>query len=275
MRRFVGPVTEVSRIRRKGPGPATVLVAALALLAPGPAIDPARPARAANDAPRPEDDATYRPTVMIRNGLSLGTGTVIASTDGETLILTAAHVVASPGPTRIALHRFNVGLERVAREAAYPKSYTATVEARDADADVAILRVRGLPALPYHARIEPGTAPPDPGTVVTSLGYDHGERLGGWTTRFRKTTRLNMEKGRGERPFLLTDHPPEFGRSGGGLYREDGALVGVCVGRVSFGPKKTLGLFSPVANVHRLLAAHPDLAESVARSQGEMLARAR
>ncbi|WP_435021749.1 S1 family peptidase [Tundrisphaera sp. TA3] len=241
------------------------LISALMMPAPGPA-----------DEPRPGDDATFRPTVMIRNGSSLGTGTVIASSAGETLVLTAAHVVASEtNPTRVALHRFNIGVEQTAKESAFPKQFAATVAARDPDADVAILRVPGLPALPYRARIEPGSNPPEPGIVVNSLGYDRGERLLGWTTRFRRTARLRIADERVDRMFYLTDDPPVEGRSGGGLYREDGTLIGVCVGRITWDTNKTLGLFSPIRNVHRLLAEHKDLAGSVARSQGELQAVAR
>ena len=39
------------------------------------------------------DDWTFRPTVVVRRGTSQGSGTIIASVDGETLVLTAAHVV--------------------------------------------------------------------------------------------------------------------------------------------------------------------------------------
>ena len=236
----------------------------------------APPSGIAGDEPLPGDDATFRPTVVVRHGTSLGTGTIVASVPGETLVLTAAHVVAGEaGPTRITLFRFNLGLEETAKESAFPKQFAATVAARDVDADVAILRVSGLPALPFQAKVEMGGAPPDAGTVVASLGYDHGERPIGWTTKFRRTARLRIRNGGVDRSFLLTDDPPVEGRSGGGLYREDGTLVGVCVGRLTPDSGRTIGLFSPVRNVHSLLLEHPDLAASLRLSQGAIQARSR
>lgn len=236
----------------------------------------ATPARAGTDAPRPEDDATYRPTVLVRNGGSLGTGTLIASVAGETLVLTAAHVVADAGrPVRVSLYRFNIGVEASAPERSFPKLFAAEVAAKDRDADVAILRVKGLPALPFRARIDPGRNPPEPGTPVTSLGYDRGERLQGFSTRFLRTTRLRFDAMEVDRTFLLTEDPPVEGRSGGGLFLADGTLIGVCVGRINWGPEQTLGLFSPIRNVHRMVDGHPELAASLGRHAGPIEARAR
>ena len=60
---------------------------------------------------------TYRPTVVVRRGTSQGSGTIIASVDGETLVLTAAHVVKAEGPILVELHRYNLGMERHAGNA--------------------------------------------------------------------------------------------------------------------------------------------------------------
>ena len=60
----------------------------------------------------PSDDWTFRPTVMVRRGTSQGSGTIIASIERETLVLTAAHVVQERGPIAVELHRYNFGLER-------------------------------------------------------------------------------------------------------------------------------------------------------------------
>ena len=49
-------------------------------------------------APVPWDNETYRPTVVVRRGTSQGSGTIIASIDGETLVFTASHVVKDEGP---------------------------------------------------------------------------------------------------------------------------------------------------------------------------------
>ena len=72
-------------------------------------------AAAGRPAPLPSDDWTYRPTVLVRRGTSQGSGTIIASVDRETLVLTAAHVVQGRDPIVVELHRFNLGVERKAQ----------------------------------------------------------------------------------------------------------------------------------------------------------------
>jgi len=218
------------------------------------------------DRPAPGDDATYRTTVMVRKGTALGTGTIIGSVEGETLILTAAHVVEESGPLFIELYRYNLGWERTRSTAGFPRRLPATLAARDRDADLAILRVRGQLALPYVVRIAPDDRHIAPGTPVTSIGFDRGEKLIGFPSRVRRFDRVDMDHGGGDRPFLITDHPPEVGRSGGGLFLADGTLVGVCIARAELKPGLVRGLYSTVGNVWNLLEAHDKLAGVVARS---------
>jgi S1-C subfamily serine protease len=230
---------------------------------------------AAPDAPLPGDDATFRPTVMVHKGSSLGTGTVIASREDETLILTAWHVVAEPGPLTADLNRFNLGLERFRDKAAFPRHLKATIVARDPATDLAILLVKGQLALPFVARIARGDAPPMPGSAVTSIGFDQGARLVGMSTTVRAVERLDLGKGGGVRSFVVTENPPEHGRSGGGLFRPDGALVGVCIARAEFDKGPVEGLFTPLGSVKALLRANEDLARSVARSSARLPSPAR
>src|SRR5512144_797860 len=89
-------------------GLAGVALAVLVAILPG-----ASPPRVPADRPVPADDGTFRPTVLIRRGTMQGSGTVIASVEGETLVLTAAHVVRGPGELRVELHRYNLGLEGI------------------------------------------------------------------------------------------------------------------------------------------------------------------
>ena len=227
------------------------------------------------DGPRPGDDATYRPTVMVRKGKALGTGTIIASVEGETLILTAWHVVDDPGPASIELFRYNLGLENTRDVSGFPRKLPATIVARDVDADLAILRVRGQLALPYVARIARGEATPPTGTEVTTIGFDKGERLIGFATRIKAVERIDMDRGGGDRPFLVTEHPPEVGRSGGGLFRPDGALVGVCVARAELVKGRKIGLFTTLGNVKALIRANEDIAATVTRSNARSRSPAR
>jgi len=231
---------------------------------------------AGRDAVRPSDDWTFRPTVMVRRGTSQGTGTVIASVDGETLILTAAHVVRGRDPLVIELHRYNLGLEGRAVEGPWPRVVPARVVASDPSADVAIIRVGKMVALPYVARMLDGERQGllKARSPVTSLGIDRGVKLSSWNSVLVETAQIQLDENDQDRPFLITARIPEHGRSGGGLFTEDGRLIGVCVGHAEMVKGRRMGVFSSIANARRLIREH-DLAAVVARSSAHQASRRR
>jgi hypothetical protein len=231
--------------------------------------------------PRPSDDLTFRPTVIVRSTSGQGSGTIIASVKGETLVLTAAHVVKAKGSLTVELHRYNLGVERTLPANGWPLSLPAHLAAIDPIGDVAVLRIRGRPALPYVARIAAVGDEPVPSTVVASVGIDGGELLESWQTHLREVVWFSMrpdQEGRTrlykladarsgprdpaseinvrERPFLITSRAPEHGRSGGGLYRDGARLVGVCVGRIELEGGQAWGVFASIDSVQRLLREH-------------------
>ena len=106
----------------------------------------------------------------------------------------------------------------------------AAPAARDLAADVAIVRLEQMIALPYVARLAPSAEKPQPRSVVSSLGIDLGRKLSMWRTRLVETTSMELNDSGEIRPFLITEKIPEHGRSGGGLFLASGELVGVCVG---------------------------------------------
>jgi S1-C subfamily serine protease len=238
------------------------------------------------DLPGPLDDVTIRPTVLIRDGNSRGSGTIIGSNRGRALILTAAHVIDGPGDPAIELHRYNLGIEGRKLGGTWPKVYPARVLAADSDADVAVLLVEGLAKLPYVAQLDPelGQAPSS-GSAVTSVGIDQASDLNAWNSRIRGTALLSRNRaepadastsaggsspfriedgirdtdrdGRGRRLFLITEHAPIQGRSGGGLFSEEGRLLGLCVGRIEVktpeGESGAIGLFASGKSILRVL----------------------
>jgi S1-C subfamily serine protease len=220
----------------------------------------------ASDAPRPGHDATFRPTVLVRQGKSLGSGTIIASVEGATLILTASHVVDGSESIYIEVNRFNLGLEKTRSSAGFPRKLAAKLVAREVDADLAILWVKGELAFPYVARLGPGEAPPAEKTGVMTIGFDKGERLIGFGTRIKGVEKLDMGHGGGERSFLVTEDPPEHGRSGGGLFLANGALVGVCVARAEMEKGQKIGLFASLGDVKLLINEDEEIAATLARS---------
>ena len=165
-----------------------VWAAICALPTPTPASADPPSARVGAGQSTPDDDRTFRPTVIVRKGTGQGSGTVIASVPGTTLVLTAAHVaLADPaGELRVELHRYNLGVERDLPRAGWPLSLPAELVAADVAADVAVVRVNGRAELPFVARLSPPGAEPGPGAVVTSVGIDGGEHLNSWHTRVRE-----------------------------------------------------------------------------------------
>ncbi|MDX2039511.1 MAG: serine protease [Isosphaeraceae bacterium] len=203
---------------------------------------------------RPADNLTFRPTVLLRQGSTQGSGTVIASADNDTLILTAAHVVDSDQPVVVELHRYNLGVESIKEREGWPRRVAARVVARDPAADVALVRIKGMTALPFVARLDLDTPTPERGTAVVSVGIDRGTDLNSWSSQVRGSIQLDMDRGGGNRPFLITSTPPEVGRSGGGLFRAaDGLVIGVCVGRVEVREGRRVGVFASGASIRRLL----------------------
>lgn len=61
----------------------------------------------------------------------------------------------------------------------------------------------------------------------------------------------------GPRRFLVTSRHPEQGRSGGGLFREDGTVVGLCTGVMTLdATREKVGLFASTESVIELLREH-------------------
>jgi hypothetical protein len=86
------------------------------------------------------------------------------------------------------------------------------------------------------------------------VGIDRGLHLTTWQTTIQGTLMINTGKGRGgPRSFTVTSRPPEHGRSGGGLFRGDGAVVGVCTGHFENKPGQRLGAFAAMAGIRSLI----------------------
>jgi S1-C subfamily serine protease len=213
------------------------------------------PAALAGDAPRGPD--VVRPTVQIRNGDKRGSGTVFSSVPNETWILTAAHVVEGTSDLHVELHRFNFGsrLTAMTEGGGWPRLVKAKVVATDPDGDVALVRITRMTALPFVARLDPGATEPAQGELLTSVGIDRGLHLTSWHTTIQGALMIDMHKGGGPRRFTVTTRPPEHGRSGGGLFRSDGTVVGVCTGHFENQPGERLGAFAALATIRILVHA--------------------
>lgn len=235
---------------RRRPPPALALLALLLCPSPASSVEPARK--------RDLADHILRATVQIRNVNERGSGTVIASVDGETLILTASHVVHGATRLKVEIHRHNASSAPIGLTEGpdWPKLLPATLISDDPDADVALLRVRGMVALPHVARLDLDAQEPQIDEPVSSVGIDRALHLNRWQTSVKSTAMIDLDKGAGPRLFTLTARSPEHGRSGGGLFRADGSLIGVCTGQLHAKKHPTTGVFASLANIKHLLETH-------------------
>jgi S1-C subfamily serine protease len=218
----------------------------------------------------PADDWTYRPTVLVRRGTLQGSGTIIASVEGETLVLTAAHVLNAEGPVRIELHRYNLGMERKpATEGVWPRLIKGTVAATDPAADLAVVRIDRMGALPYVARLNHSEEELASDSIVTSIGIDNGSKLTSWRTILLETATFEINDSHDPRRVLITEKIPDHGRSGGGLFLANGELVGVCIGHAELVKGRRSGVFASRESLRLLLDDH-NLSATVVRSEKRM-----
>lgn len=245
------------------------LLALVACLVGASAAPPAEPARGPD---------IVRATVQLRNENRRGSGTVIASAPDEIWILTAAHVVRDATGLKVEIHRFNYGARflSLTEGGGWPRLVPATVAAIDPGADVALVLIRGMTALPFVAKFDLEAGEPKRGEVLTSVGVDRGLHLTRWQTTIQGPALVDIRKGGGapgrapgvrkrgdpalvdigkwgERLFTVTTRPPEHGRSGGGLFRADGTVIGSCTGRFDLKPGQKVGLFATMTSIRRLI----------------------
>jgi len=183
--------------------------------------------------------ASVRLRIEDPNGRSCGSGTIIDARGGEALILTCGHVFRdSQGRGRIEVDLFGLT----------PKEgIPGTLLRYDLDRDVALVTVR-VPGPVAVARV----APPDHrvarGDRVINVGCNNGDLP---TARLSRIAAVDKYGGP---PNLTVAGMPVQGRSGGGLFSEDGLVIGVCN---AADPSDNEGLYAALASIH----AHLDEAE--------------
>ena len=180
-------------------------------------------------------DRSVRIVVDDAKSRSFGTGTVVRSVPGETLVLTCGHLfegISRSAKTTIEFFGSPPG-EKLAGE----------VVARDRDADLSLVRVTTDKVFPA-ARVASREFKAMPGVPTQSVGCDHGQAP---TLRKMKITAVNRYLGA---PTIECNNEPVEGRSGGGLFNESGELIGVCSARE---PSERRGIYGGVAAVHAIL----------------------
>ncbi|MBL8817356.1 MAG: trypsin-like peptidase domain-containing protein [Planctomyces sp.] len=166
-----------------------------------------------NDLLRNAAAATVRVKVTGKRLQDVGTGTIIHSTTGESIILTCAHIFL--GQQKDAL--VEVEMFQDTKVLKFP----AQVVSGDHNSDLAILKIRTTSQMPFV----PVMADPVALSVSQSL-VSFGCNKGGVPSSLAtRVVEINKWKG----PSNVTcEVDPVQGRSGGGLFTMDGELVAVC-----------------------------------------------
>ena len=179
--------------------------------APAPGWTPQGDANAESDARLMA--ASVRLRIQDPQGRSCGSGTIIDARNGEALILTCGHIFRdSNGEGRIEVDLFGPNAA---------EGIQARLISFDLIRDIGLLTIHTsgpvtvVPVAPPGYRVKPG----DP---VVSIGCNNGDRP---SVRHSRVTSLNRYQGPDN---VQVAGLPVEGRSGGGLFSEDGRLIGVC-----------------------------------------------
>lgn len=200
--------------------------------------------RSPSEAPRipsgpPSDPqgATVRIRVEEPRHESVGTGTIIDSINGEALVLTCGHLFReNQGQTKITVETFLNG---------QIQTYPATlIDFQAKEMDIGLIAFRPNASIPV-ARLIPKNRALNEGQPVFSWGCDRGAAP---SRRDSKITKLNRYLGA---PNVEVGGEPVEGRSGGGLFDENGELIGVCY---AADPELKEGLYNAAEVVYLELA---------------------
>ena len=143
----------------------------------------------------------------------VGTGTIVYSVPGQSLILTCAHLFADQDESA----RIEVDVFRNGQVSRFP----ARIVGGDHNADLAVVQIQNASVLPFVSVSSPvvSVAPSQP---AVSFGCDNGRIP---TSLQTKVLKINQYTG----PANLTcARDPVQGRSGGGLFNQNGQLIAVC-----------------------------------------------
>lgn len=194
------------------------------LIASGKAV-PTLPA-AALPAMKTSSVANHRAAVRLKvsdqTGFSWGTGTIIDARQGSALVLTCGHIFRdSRGVGAIEVHLFQD--ER-------PVVVSGRCLRYNLENDLALVEVRVPGSLPVGvARVATEESRLEVGQGVSSVGCDGGDAP---TIRTHRILSLNKIATPASHPrpfyYIQVSGAPVSGRSGGGLFTDDGMLVGVC-----------------------------------------------
>jgi thiol-disulfide isomerase/thioredoxin len=223
--------------------------------------------RADRDAEQPEpavvNPKPWKTVVRIRvlnnRSIGFGSGTIIYSTPEESLILTCAHIFKVDGrkqappsqfPNRIMIDLFDGELQGTQPATVHFKE---AVEGHAVDydftRDVGLIRIRPGRRLD-SCRVVPAHWVPKSRMQVLTVGCSEGHDATAWHTKISKARIQNFLAGNPTYEAIECDVAPRQGRSGGGLFTDDGYVAGIC----NFAePQGNHGLYATPRSIYHLL----------------------
>jgi Trypsin-like peptidase domain len=188
-----------------------------------------------------------------------GSGTIISSTPVESVILTCAHIFKLDGrkqfapaefPRRIMIDLFDGDLEGIKPAKVH---FLEAVEGWAVDydfiRDVGLIRIKPGRRLPA-CRVVPAHWQPQSRMQVLTVGCSEGHDATAWHTTITKARIQNFLQGNPTYEAIECDVAPKQGRSGGGLFTDDGYLAGIC----NFAePQGNHGLYATPRSIYNLL----------------------
>ena len=211
------------------------------------------PARASADKnERPErDDATQaeaefqnpqpwetvvRIRVLAQGSIGFGSGTVIHSSEKESLILTCAHIFKLDGQRQAPPQRFPrkimIDLFDGKLHGEHPAQvhFVESVEGQAVDydfgIDVGLIRIRPGRRIPA-ARVVPAHWKPRARFRMLTVGCSEGQDATAWATVILNPQIRGLSSNKNYEAIECLKAPKQ-GRSGGGLFTTDGYVAGVC-----------------------------------------------
>ncbi len=216
--------------------------------------------RAASVAPNPNPwETVVRIKVKGQGSIGFGSGTIIASTAEESIILTCAHIFklesrqqAPPArfPREIAVDLFDGQLSSQQPRMVHYANETYPGKAIDYDfvRDVGLIRIRPGRKLPY-SRVVPAHWKPKERMAMTTVGCSEGRDATAWSTSILNPAMRGLS-GNAQYEAIECVTAPKQGRSGGGLYTTDGYVAGVC----DFAePRGNHGLYATPTAIYSIL----------------------
>lgn len=201
------------------------------------------PAASANLSPAQIRQVALNSTVRIRvedrpGMTAYGTGTIIDSRNGHALVITCGHLFRDSGG------KCKITVDAIINDK------LQTVDARvldfDLEYEIGLLIIEPQGNV-VASKVADQSGQPEPGQPLFSVGCSNGADP---TIMEMQVTAIDRFTGA---PNIECTGSPVEGRSGGGLFDEQGRLVAICFGRLDGEPR---GAYSGLPTVHWVLEKH-------------------